>query len=47
MRGLLLNYTEKVIALEHRVDEMKPQVEALKRISYSFVCLKGIFYIID
>ncbi|MFS1537669.1 MAG: hypothetical protein ACL7BU_02080 [Candidatus Phlomobacter fragariae] len=35
MRGLLLNYTEKVIALEHSVDEMKPQVEALKRISYS------------
>ncbi|WP_063657387.1 phage antirepressor KilAC domain-containing protein [Candidatus Arsenophonus triatominarum] len=35
MRGLLLNYTEKVIALEHKVDEMKPQVEALKRISYS------------
>ncbi|UBX28517.1 antA/AntB antirepressor family protein [Arsenophonus apicola] len=35
MRGLLLNYTEKVIALEHKIDEMKPQVEALKRISYS------------
>lgn len=35
MRGLLLNYTEKVITLEHKVDEMKPQVEALKRISYS------------
>ncbi|MFS1539779.1 MAG: hypothetical protein ACL7BU_15045 [Candidatus Phlomobacter fragariae] len=35
MRGLLLNYTEKVIALEHKVDEMKPHVEALKPISYS------------
>ncbi|WP_063657405.1 phage antirepressor KilAC domain-containing protein [Candidatus Arsenophonus triatominarum] len=35
MRGLLLNYTEKVIALKHTVDDMKPQVEALKRISYS------------
>lgn len=35
MRGILLTYTEKVIELEHKVDEMKPQVDALKRISYS------------
>lgn len=33
MRGLLLAYTEKVIALEHKVDELKPQADALKRIS--------------
>lgn len=33
MRGLLLTYTEKVIALEHKVDELKPQADALKRIS--------------
>ncbi|MFS1584077.1 MAG: antA/AntB antirepressor family protein [Candidatus Arsenophonus phytopathogenicus] len=43
MRGLLLNYTEKVITLEHKADEMKPQVEALKRISYS----EGSLYITD
>ncbi|WP_425393798.1 hypothetical protein [Candidatus Arsenophonus triatominarum] len=34
MRGLLLNYTEKVIALKHTVDDMKPQVEALTRVSH-------------
>lgn len=35
MRGLLLTYTEKVIALEHKVDELKPQAEALERITAS------------
>lgn len=33
MRGLLLVYTEKVLDLEHQVDEMKPDVEALERIA--------------
>lgn len=33
LRGTLLSYSEKVIALEHRVDEMKPDVEALERIA--------------
>lgn len=33
MRGLLLTYTEKVIALEGRVAEMQPSVEALERIA--------------
>ncbi|GKW25995.1 hypothetical protein PEC311524_35890 [Pectobacterium carotovorum subsp. carotovorum] len=33
MRGLLLNYSEKVIHLEHRVEEMKPDVEAFERIA--------------
>ena len=33
MRGLLLGYTERVIALESRVAEMTPQVEALDRIA--------------
>lgn len=35
MRGLLLTYTEKVIALEGVVDEMRPQVQALERIALS------------
>lgn len=35
MRHLLLGYTEKVLALESRVQEMKPQVEALDRIAMS------------
>lgn len=35
MRGILLTYTEKVIALEHKVDEMKPDVAALERIAKS------------
>ena len=35
MRGLLLNYTEKVIALEGEVAEMRPQVQALERIAES------------
>lgn len=33
LRGTLLSYSEKVIALEHRVDEMKPDVEAFERIA--------------
>lgn len=32
MRGLLLNYSEKVLDLEHKVSEMTPKVDALKRI---------------
>lgn len=35
MRGLLLTYTEKVIALEGEVAEMRPQVQALERIAVS------------
>lgn len=35
MRGILLTYTEKVIALEHKVEEMKPDVDALDRIAKS------------
>lgn len=35
MRGLLLTYTEKVIALEGVVEEMRPQVQALERIALS------------
>lgn len=33
LRGTLLTYSEKVIALEHRVDEMTPDVEAFERIA--------------
>ncbi len=33
MRGLLLTYTEKVIALEEKVAEQAPKVEALDRIA--------------
>lgn len=33
LRGTLLSYSEKVIALEHRVEEMKPDVDALDRIA--------------
>lgn len=33
LRGTLLSYSEKVIELEHRVEEMKPDVEALDRIA--------------
>lgn len=33
LRGTLLTYSEKVIALEHQVGEMKPDVEALERIA--------------
>ncbi|AUH00853.1 DNA-binding protein [Prodigiosinella confusarubida] len=33
MRGLLLVYTEKVLDLEHQVDEMRPDVEAFDRIA--------------
>ena len=33
MRGLLLTYTEKVIALESKVQEQAPKVEALDRIA--------------
>ncbi|MCK0507887.1 phage antirepressor KilAC domain-containing protein [Aromatoleum anaerobium] len=35
MRGLLLNYSEKVIALEEKVAEQSPKVEALDRIAVS------------
>lgn len=35
LRGTLLTYTEKVIALEHQVEEMKPDVEAYSRIAKS------------
>ncbi|MDR3087253.1 MAG: phage regulatory protein/antirepressor Ant [Azoarcus sp.] len=35
MRGLLLTYTEKVIALESKVQEQAPKVEALDRITAS------------
>lgn len=33
LRGTLLTYSEKVISLEHKVEEMKPDVEALDRIA--------------
>ncbi len=33
MRGLLLNYTEKVIALENKVTEQEPKVAALEKLS--------------
>lgn len=33
MRGLLLTYTEKVLTLEHKVDELAPKAEALDRIA--------------
>ncbi|WP_440493136.1 phage antirepressor KilAC domain-containing protein [Serratia sarumanii] len=33
LRGTLLTYSEKVIALTHQVDEMKPSVEAFNRIA--------------
>lgn len=33
MRGLLLSYSEKVINLEHKVEEMQTDVEALERIA--------------
>lgn len=33
MRGLLLTYTEKVMALEGEVEGMRPQVQALERIA--------------
>ncbi|SCM71530.1 Uncharacterized phage-encoded protein-like [uncultured Pleomorphomonas sp.] len=35
MRGLLLTYTEKVLALEEKVGEMKADVDALDRIAKS------------
>lgn len=35
MRQLLLGYTEKVIELESKVDEMQPKVEALDRLENS------------
>lgn len=35
MRGLLLNYTERLIALQGEVEEMRPQVQALERIAQS------------
>lgn len=33
LRGTLLTYSEKVIALTHQVEEMKPDVDALERIA--------------
>lgn len=35
MRGLLLNYTEKVLALEEKVKETAPKAEALERIAHA------------
>lgn len=35
MRGLLLNYSEKVMGLEQQVSEMLPQTKAFERISYA------------
>lgn len=35
MRGLLLTYSEKVLALESKVEELKPQAAALDRIANS------------
>lgn len=35
MRGILLSYTEKVIELQGKVEEMAPQVQALERIAIS------------
>lgn len=43
MRTLLLGYTEKVLALEGKVEEMRPQVQALDRIAQS----DGSFCITD
>ena len=33
MRGLLLTYTEKVLTLEHKVEELAPKAQALDRIA--------------
>ncbi|MEQ1976656.1 phage antirepressor KilAC domain-containing protein [Xenorhabdus sp. SGI240] len=33
LRGILLTYTEKVIELENKVEEMKPDVDAFERIA--------------
>ncbi|MDM7975197.1 MULTISPECIES: phage antirepressor KilAC domain-containing protein [Thalassospira] len=33
LRGLLLTYSEKVIALEHQIEEAKPKLDALDRIA--------------
>ncbi|MGH1475289.1 phage antirepressor KilAC domain-containing protein [Yersinia proxima] len=35
LRGTLLTYSEKVIALEHKVEVMQPDVDALERIAKS------------
>ncbi|ECT8547671.1 DNA-binding protein [Salmonella enterica subsp. diarizonae serovar 48:i:z] len=35
LRGTLLSYTERVITLEHQVEDMKPEVEAFERIAKS------------
>ena len=43
MRGLLLGYTEKVLILEHRVEELAPKAAALDRIAVETegaVCLR-------
>lgn len=39
LRGALLTYSEKVIALEHKVEEMQPDVEALNRIAKAEGCM--------
>jgi len=43
MRGLLLGYTEKVLALETQVNDMRDDVEALDRLAKS----EGSFCITD
>ncbi|MDR5616857.1 phage antirepressor KilAC domain-containing protein [Arsenophonus sp.] len=35
MRGLLLNYSEKILERDHQIEEMKPDVAALERIAKS------------
>ena len=39
LRGALLTYSEKVIALKHKVEEMQPDVEALNRIAKADGCM--------
>lgn len=39
LRGTLLTYSEKVIALEHKVEEMQTDVEALNRIAKAEGCM--------
>lgn len=38
MRGLLLTYSEKVLTLEHKVDELQPKAQALERLSGADGC---------
>ncbi|HGJ5904919.1 MAG TPA: hypothetical protein ACHBY5_15375, partial [Arsenophonus apicola] len=35
MRGLLLNYSEKILERDHQIAEMKPDIAALERIPKS------------